>query len=81
MPAFDETGDLAAAGGPSTCVGIAHTVAAVAQTAERERRSREISHVWYSYMRITPDPALPPEGESALKNLSVNRISLPIPKL
>ena len=81
MLAFDELGDPASSDGPSTCVGIAHTAAAADQTAERECRSRGISHVWNSCMRITSDPDLLPDGESALQSPNVNRISLPFPKL
>jgi len=81
MQASDEMGDLASSGGLSTCAGIARTGAAAAQTAEPERHNRGISHVWISCMRITSDPALSPEEESTLQSLSVNRISLPIPKL
>lgn len=81
MQESDEMGDLASSGGLSTCAGIARTGAAAAQTAEPERHNRGISHVWISCMRITSDLALSPEGESTLQSLSVNRISLSIPKL
>ena len=81
MLASDGAGDRVFSGGSSRCAGIARTGAAADQTAERECRSRGISHVWSSCMLITSNLVLPSEGESALENLSVNRISLPIPNL
>ena len=81
MQASDEMGDLASSGGLSTCAGIARTGAAVAQTAEPERHNRGISHVWSSYMRITPNTALLSDGRTTFCTLSINRISLPIPNL
>lgn len=77
----DEMGDPASSGGLSTCVGIAHTAAAVAQTAEPERHNRGISHVWISYMRITSDPAPLSDGKPVFHTLGINRISLSIPNL
>ena len=81
MLASDEMGDPASSDGLSTCVGIAHTAAAAAQNAEPERHNRGISHVWSSYMRITPNTALLSDGRTAFCTLSINRISLPIPKM
>ncbi len=77
----DERGDRAFSDGSSMCGRIAHTAGVADQTAEPERRNMEISHVWNSSMRISPNPILPPDGEPAFHTQNVNRISLPIPKL
>ncbi len=74
-------GDLFSSDALSTCVGIAHTADAADQNAEPGRHSRGISHVWNSCMRITPNTALLSDGKSAFRTPSINRISLPIPKL
>jgi len=81
MPGSDEPGDRASSGGSSMCAGIARIADAADQTAEPERHNRGISHVWSSYMRITPNTALLSDGRTAFCTLSINRISLPIPKL
>ena len=81
MLASDGPGDRASSGGSSTCAGIAHIADAADQTAEPERHNRGISHVWSSYMRITSNTALLSDGRTAFRMLSINRISLPIPKL
>ena len=76
-----ERGDRASEVESSMCARIACIDDVADQNGELERRNRGISHVWSSYMRITPKPVLTPEGKPGSHMLNVNRFSLPIPKL
>src|SRR5258708_34161738 len=64
----------------SMCGGIARTAVAVGQNAEPKRHNRGISHAWSSCMRITPKADRLSEGKPVFSAISINRISLPIPK-
>jgi hypothetical protein len=63
------------------CGGIAHTAVAVDQNAELERHNKGISHALSSCMGITPKTDHQPGGKTAFFAASINRISLPIPKM
>jgi len=81
MPPFDEPGDRASWGAPSTYAGTVCTVADAGQTAEPERCSMVISHVWSSCMRNTRSSAMNCDGKRSLQTTNINRFSLPIPKV
>lgn len=81
MPACGGQAARVSSGESSTYACIARIAFAAAQIGECGLHNKGISHVWTSYMRNSPNPALLTEGENIFYNSVINRISLPFPRL
>lgn len=81
MPACGGQAARVSWGESSTYACIARIAFAAAQTGECGLHNKGISHVWISYMRVSPNPDLLSEGENISCIKTFNRISLPFPKL